>query len=117
MSLVTVDGSKVGLSKELKIKKTFKNTKLCMKAQLEFAQVVKVVNRFDVKKDDTLVDSLKSQLDLFESYTKFLKDILGLTNKQIEALDDADTDDITDLVTAICSSLMGEASDKNKSKK
>lgn len=115
----TIDGSKIGLSKDLSVESTVKNVRYCMKAELRFAKVKQAIDNVDTKDDQSLIDVLERQSKLFDEYTEFLEGIFGLTKKQVEKVNNSDATVLTEVITEIISKILGydKAEDSTKDSK
>lgn len=115
----TIDGSKIGLSKDLTVVSTVKNVRYCMKAELRFAKVKQAIDNVDTQSDQSLIDVLEQQTELFKEYTEFLEEIFGLTKKQVDKVNNSDATELTITITKIISKILGydKAEDSTKDSK
>ena len=111
MTLVKIDGSKIGLG-ELEVKATFKTVRRSLVAQKHFAEANAKLKHTDT--DDDILALLNSQVELLDEEVAYLKDVLKLTKTQVEKVEDSDPNTVTDFIIQLSQDLMG-GQDESKS--
>lgn len=109
---VKVNGKKLHLT-TFEIPTSGKNIRKCLVAQKEFAKADEEIQNVNTDDDDSVIRSLDAQIKLIDTYTNFLKPMLGLSDKQAEKVENSDFNDVTEFVNEIIGKVLGF--DANKS--
>lgn len=110
---VKVNGKKLHLT-TFEIPTTGKNIRKCLIAQRDFAKINQAMTDVDVNDDESIVKSLNAQIQMIDTYTGFLKPILGLTEDQAEKVEDAEFDDVVDFANEVIAKVLGYDPDKSE---
>lgn len=110
---VKVNGKKLHLT-TFDIPTTGKNIRKCLIAQRDFAKINQAMTDVDVNDDESIVKSLNAQIQMIDTYTGFLKPILGLTEDQAEKVEDAEFDDVVDFANEVIAKVLGYDPDKSE---
>lgn len=110
---VKVNGKKLHLT-TFEIPTTGKNIRKCLIAQRDFAKINQAMTDVDVNDDESIVKSLNAQIQMIDTYTGFLKPILGLTEEQAEKVEDAEFDDVVDFANEVIAKVLGYDPDKSE---
>jgi len=110
---VKVNGKKLHLT-TFEIPTTGKNIRKCLIAQRDFAKINQAMTDVDVNDDESIVKSLNAQIQMIDTYTGFLKPILGLTEDQAKKVEDAEFDDVVDFANEVIAKVLGYDPDKSE---
>ena len=110
---VKVNGKKLHLT-TFEIPTTGKNIRKCLIAQRDFAKIDQAMNDVDLNDDESIVKSLEAQIKLIDTYTNFLKPILGLSDDQAKKVEDAEFDDVVSFTNEVIAKVLGFDSDKSE---
>lgn len=110
---VKVNGKKIHLT-TFEIPTTGKNIRKCLIAQRDFAKINQAMTDVDVNDDESIVKSLNAQIQMIDTYTGFLKPILGLTEDQAKKVEDAEFDDVVDFANEVIAKVLGYDPDKSE---
>lgn len=110
---VKVNGKKLHLT-TFEIPTTGKNIRKCLIAQRDFAKINQAMTDVDVNDDESIVKSLNAQIQMIDTYTGFLKPILGLTEDQAKKVEDAEFDDVVDFTNEVIAKVLGYDPDKSE---
>lgn len=110
---VKVSGKKLHLT-TFEIPTTGKNIRKCLIAQRDFAKINQAMTDVDVNDDESIVKSLNAQIQMIDTYTGFLKPILGLTEDQAKKVEDAEFDDVVDFANEVIAKVLGYDPDKSE---
>lgn len=110
---VKVNGKKLHLT-TFEIPTTGKNIRKCLIAQRDFAKINQAMTDVDVNDDESIVKSLNAQIQMIDTYTGFLKPILGLTEDQAKKVEDAEFDDVVDFANEVITKVLGYDPDKSE---
>lgn len=119
---VKVNGKKLHLT-TFEVPTSGKNMRMCLVAQRDLAKESESFDAFNkkvdaLKKDEeldsqTLIDFYDAQIKLIDTYSKFLKPILSLTDEQTKKLEDSDFKDVVDLANEVIAKVLGLDSSKS----
>ncbi|MCT6888378.1 MAG: phage tail assembly chaperone [Lactobacillus sp.] len=119
---VKINGKKLHLT-TFEVPTSGKNMRLCLVAQRDLAKESESFDAFnkkvdDLKKDEeldsqTLIDFYDAQIKLIDTYSKFLKPILNLSDEQTQKLEDSDFKDVVDLANDVIAKVLGLDSSKS----
>lgn len=120
---VKINGKKLHLT-TFEVPTSGKNMRMCLVAQRDLAKESESFDAFNkkvdsLKKDEeldgqTLIDFYDAQIKLIDTYSKFLKPILNLTDEQTKKLEDSDFKDVVDLANEVIAKVLGLDSSKSK---
>lgn len=110
---VKVNGKNLHLT-TFEIPTTGKNIRKCLIAQRDFAKIDQAMNDVDLNNDESIVKSLEAQIKLIDTYTNFLKPILGLSDDQAKKVEDAEFDDVVSFTNEVIAKVLGFDSDKSE---
>ena len=113
---VKVNGKNLHLT-TFEIPTTGKNIRKCLIAQRDFAKIDQAVTNVDLDNDESIVNSLNAQIKMIDTYTGFLKPILGLTEDQAQKVEDAEFEDVVDFTNEVITKVLGYDSDKSEKSK
>ena len=113
---VKINGKKLHLT-TFEVPTSGKNMRMCLVAQRDLAKESESFDVFNkkvdaLKKDEeldsqTLIDFYDAQIKLIDTYSKFLKPILNLTDEQTKKLEDSDFKDVVDLANEVIAKVLG----------
>lgn len=113
---VKINGKKLHLT-TFEVPTSGKNMRMCLVAQRDLAKESESFDAFNkkvdaLKKDEeldsqTLIDFYDAQIKLIDTYSKFLKPILNLTDEQTKQLEDSDFKDVVDLANEVIAKVLG----------
>ena len=113
---VKINGKKSHLT-TFEVPTSGKNMRMCLVAQRDLAKESESFDAFNkkvdaLKKDEeldsqTLIDFYDAQIKLIDTYSKFLKPILNLTDEQTKQLEDSDFKDVVDLANEVIAKVLG----------
>ena len=113
---VKINGKKLHLT-TFEVPTSGKNMRMCLVAQRDLAKESESFDAFNkkvdaLKKDEeldsqTLIDFYDAQIKLIDTYSKFLKPILNLTDEQTKKLEDSDFKDVVDLANEVIAKVLG----------
>ena len=119
---VKINGKKLHLT-TFEVPTSGKNMRMCLVAQRDLAKESESFDAFNkkvdaLKKDEeldsqTLIDFYDAQIKLIDTYSKFLKPILSLTDEQTKKLEDSDFKDVVDLANDVIAKVLGLDSSKS----
>lgn len=120
---VKINGKKLHLT-TFEVPTSGKNMRMCLVAQRDLAKESESFDVFNkkvdaLKKDEeldsqTMIDFYDAQIKLIDTYSKFLKPILNLTDEQTKKLEDSDFKDVVDLANEVIAKVLGLDSSKSK---
>ena len=113
---VKVNGKNLHLT-TFEIPTTGKNIRKCLIAQRDFAKIDQAMNDVDLNNDESIVKSLEAQIKLIDTYTNFLKPILGLSDDQAKMGEDAEFDHVVSFTNEVIAKVLGFDSDKSEKSK
>jgi hypothetical protein len=97
--------------KEFDVKASNKAVRSALKMQLEFA---KMNNKMNNTADKDATDVFSTQIAVIDEAESFMKNVLKLTKKQAESLDDMDFQETMSAVGYICDRMMGMSDEQIK---
>ena len=119
---VKINGKKLHLT-TFEVPTSGKNMRMCLVAQRDLAKESESFDAFNkkvdaLKKDEeldgqTLIDFYEVQIKLIDTYSKFLKPILNLSDEQTQKLEDSDFKDVVDLANEVIAKVLGLDSSKS----
>lgn len=119
---VKINGKKLHLT-TFEVPTSGKNMRMCLVAQRDLAKESESFDAFNkkvdsLKKDEeldsqTMIDFYDAQIKLIDTYSKFLKPILNLTDEQTKKLEDSDFKDVVDLANEVIAKVLGLDSNKS----
>ena len=119
---VKINGKKLHLT-TFEVPTSGKNMRMCLVAQRDLAKESESFDVFNkkvdaLKKDEeldsqTMIDFYDAQIKLIDTYLKFLKPILNLTDEQTKKLEDSDFKDVVDLANEVIAKVLGLDSSKS----
>ena len=119
---VKINGKKLHLT-TFEVPTSGKNMRMCLVAQRDLAKESESFDTFNkkvdaLKKDEELdgqilIDFYDAQIKLIDTYSKFLKLILNLTDEQTKKLEDSDFKDVVDLANEVIAKVLGLDSSKS----
>lgn len=119
---VKINGKKLHLT-TFEVPTSGKNMRMCLVAQRDLAKESESFDAFNkkvdaLKKDEeldsqTMIDFYDAQIKLIDTYSKFLKPILNLTDEQTKKLEDSDFKDVVDLANEVIAKVLGLDSSKS----
>lgn len=119
---VKINGKKLHLT-TFEVPTSGKNMRMCLVAQRDLAKESKSFEAFNkkvdaLKKDEeldsqTMIDFYDAQIKLIDTYSKFLKPILNLSDEQAQKLEDSDFKDVVDLANDVIAKVLGLDSSKS----
>ena len=119
---VKINGKKLHLT-TFEVPTSGKNMRMCLVAQRDLAKESESFDAFNkkvdsLKKDEeldgqTLIDFYDAQIKLIDTYSKFLKPILNLSEEQTQKLEDSDFKDVVDLANDVIAKVLGLDSSKS----
>lgn len=119
---VKINGKKLHLT-TFEVPTSGKNMRMCLVAQRDLAKESESFDVFNkkvdaLKKDEeldsqTMIDFYDAQIKLIDTYSKFLKPILNLTDEQTKKLEDSDFKDVVDLANEVIAKVLGLDSSKS----
>ena len=119
---VKINGKKLHLT-TFEVPTSGKNMRMCLVAQRDLAKESESFDAFNkkvdaLKKDEeldsqTLIDLYDAQIKLIDTYSKFLKPILNLSDEQAQKLEDSDFKDVVDLANDVIAKVLGLDSSKS----
>lgn len=119
---VKINGKKLHLT-SFDVPTSGKNMRMCLVAQRDLAKESESFDAFnkkvdDLKKDEeldsqTMIDFYEAQIKLIDTYSKFLKPILNLSDEQAQKLEDSDFKDVVDLANEVIAKVLGLDSSKS----
>ncbi|WP_223896944.1 phage tail assembly chaperone [Lactobacillus huangpiensis] len=119
---VKINGKKLHLT-TFDVPTSGKNMRMCLVAQRDLAKESESFDAFNkkvdaLKKDEeldsqTLIDFYDAQIKLIDTYSKFLKPILNLSDEQTQKLEDSDFKDVVDLGNEVIAKVLGLDSSKS----
>ena len=119
---VKINGKKLHLT-TFEVPKSGKNMRMCLVAQRDLAKESESFDAFNkkvdaLKKDEeldsqTMIDFYDAQIKLIDTYSKFLKPILNLSDEQAQKLEDSDFKDVVDLANDVIAKVLGLDSSKS----
>ena len=119
---VKINGKKLHLT-TFEVPTSGKNMRMCLVAQRDLAKESESFDAFNKKVDalkqdeeldsQTMIDFYDAQIKLIDTYSKFLKPILSLTDEQTKKLEDSDFKDVVDLANEVIAKVLGLDSSKS----
>ena len=119
---VKINGKKLHLT-TFEVPTSGKNMRMCLVAQRYLAKESESFDVFNKKVDalkqdeeldsQTMIDFYDAQIKLIDTYSKFLKPILNLTDEQTKKLEDSDFKDVVDLANEVIAKVLGLDSSKS----
>ena len=119
---VKINGKKLHLT-TFEVPTSGKNMRMCLVAQRDLAKESESFDVFNKKVDalekdeeldsQTMIDFYDAQIKLIDTYSKFLKPILNLTDEQTKKLEDSDFKDVVDLANEVIAKVLGLDSHKS----
>ena len=119
---VKINGKKLHLT-TFEVPTSGKNMRMCLVAQRDLAKESESFEVFNkkvdaLKKDEeldsqTMIDFYDAQIKLIDTYSKFLKPILNLSDEQAQKLEDSDFKDVVDLANDVIAKVLGLNSSKS----
>ena len=119
---VKINGKKLHLT-TFEVPTSGKNMRMCLVAQRDLAKESESFDVFNkkvdaLKKDEeldsqTMIDFYDAQIKLIDTYSKFLKPILNLSDEQAQKLEDSDFKDVVDLANDVIAKVLGLDSSKS----
>lgn len=119
---VKINGKKLHLT-TFEVPTSGKNMRMCLVAQRDLAKESESFDVFNkkvdaLKKDEeldsqTMIDFYDAQIKLIDTYSKFLKPILNLTDEETKKLEDSDFKDVVDLANEVIAKVLGLDSSKS----
>lgn len=119
---VKINGKKLHLT-TFEVPTSGKNMRMCLVAQRDLAKESESFEVFNkkvdaLKKDEeldsqTMIDFYDAQIKLIDTYSKFLKPILNLSDEQAQKLEDSDFKDVVDLANDVIAKVLGLDSSKS----
>ena len=119
---VKINGKKLHLT-TFEVPTSGKNMRMCLVAQRDLAKESESFDAFNkkvdaLKKDEeldsqTMIDFYDAQIKLIDTYSKFLKPILNLSDEQAQKLEDSDFKDVVDLANEVIAKVLGLDSSKS----
>lgn len=119
---VKINGKKLHLT-TFEVPTSGKNMRMCLVAQRDLAKESESFEAFNkkvdaLKKDEeldsqTMIDFYDAQIKLIDTYSKFLKPILNLSDEQAQKLEDSDFKDVVDLANDVIAKVLGLDSSKS----
>lgn len=119
---VKINGKKLHLT-TFEVPTSGKNMRMCLVAQRDLAKESESFDAFNkkvdaLKKDEeldsqTMIDFYDAQIKLIDTYSKFLKPILNLSDEQAQKLEDSDFKDVVDLANDVIAKVLGLDSSKS----
>lgn len=111
---VKINGKKLHLT-TFEVPTSGRNIRACLVAQKEFAKADMAIRRVKDDDDESVVKSLDAQISLLDAQVAFLKQILKLSDAQVEKVEDADFNNVTEFVTEVISKVLQFDSSKSDS--
>ena len=119
---VKINGKKLHLT-TFDVPTSGKNMRMCLVAQRDLAKESESFDAFNkkvdaLKKDEeldsqTMIDFYDAQIKLIDTYSKFLKPILNLSDEQAQKLENSDFKDVVDLANDVIAKVLGLDSSKS----
>ena len=119
---VKINGKKLHLT-TFEVPTSGKNMRMCLVAQRDLAKESESFEAFNkkvdaLKKDEeldsqTMIDFYDAQIKLIDTYSKFLKPILNLSDEQAQKLENSDFKDVVDLANDVIAKVLGLDSSKS----
>lgn len=103
--LVKVSGKKLHLT-TFEVNTTVKNVRACLKAQKVFAELSIAIKNAKDDDDQSILNVLEAQENLLNEQESFLKEILGLSDAQIDKVENSDPADVTEFVTEVMDKVL-----------
>lgn len=110
---VKVNGKKLHLT-TFEIPTSGKNIRKCLVAQKKFAESDEQIKNANADDDNSIIRALDAQIKLIDTYTEFLKPMLGLSDAQAQKVEDSDFDDVVDFTNEVINKVLGYDSDKSQ---
>lgn len=102
---VKINGKKLHLT-TFEVPTNGKNIRRCLVAQKKFAEADLAIKRVDTDDEESIINSLEAQIKLIDTYTEFLKPVLGLSDAQVEKVENSDFEDVVSFTTEVIDKVL-----------
>lgn len=109
---VKINGKKLHLT-TFDVPTNGRNIRRCLVAQKKFAEADLKIKRVDTDNEESVIDSLKAQIELIDTYTEFLKPVLGLSDAQVEKVENSDFEDVVAFTNEVIEKVLQVDSSKS----